>query len=207
MAMTACHTLGRLIRTTLPRTSSALASGMSSSKNSSAVISREGTLCRVAGLAMRYASSGLQFIAAACHRVEPPGAAPAASTQDAAVEGAGGEAELLEGVVEQALPGVVETAVAAEVLVRHRRVDRGRAGRAEAGELHRPRGRDARADDGGGLARGGAQLAQREGRHLDVQVDAVEQRAGDAAAVALDQRRQAGAGVAGVAEMAAGAGV
>ena len=91
--------------------------------------------------------------------------------------------------------------------MRHRRVDRVRVGLAEAGELHRPRGRDARADYGGGLARGGAQLTKREGRHLDVQVDAVEQWAGDAASVALDQRRQAGAGVAGVAEMAAGAGV
>src|SRR6202140_1709826 len=110
---------------------------------------------------------GLQFIAAAFHRVGPPAAlSPCRSTYNGAVrrpvwegfrrgclpqargaleigqgaadfedaiEGAGGQAELLEGVVEEALTGSVETAVAAEVLVRHRRVDRDRAGRAEAG--------------------------------------------------------------------------
>jgi hypothetical protein len=52
---------------------------------------------------------------------------------------------------------------------------------AEAGELHRPGGRDACGDDGRGLARGGAQFAEREGRHFDVQVDAVERLPGDAA--------------------------
>jgi len=44
-------------------------------------------------------------------------------------------------------------------------------------------------------------------RRLDVQVDAIEQRAGEAAAVALQLWRGAAAVVPGIAEVAAGAGV
>ena len=49
----------------------------------------------------------------------------------------------------------------------------------------------------------GRQLPERHRRHLDVDVDAVEQRAADPAHVALDLRRRAVAGVPRVAEVAA----
>jgi hypothetical protein len=123
-----------------------------------------------------------------------------------AVEGAGGEAEALECVVEEPLAGGVETAVAAQVVRGHGGVD-GVDGGAEASGLAGAGGVDPRGDGGGGLAGRSAELAERDRRHLDVQVDAVEERAGDAAAVALDQRRQAGAGMTRVAKMAAGTGL
>jgi hypothetical protein len=56
-------------------------------------------------------------------------------------------------------------------------------------------GGDSLGDDAGGLAGAGAQLTEADGGDFDVEVDAVEERAGDAAAVALDEGRRAEAGV------------
>ena len=61
------------------------------------------------------------------------------------------------------------------------------------------------ADDSPGL--GPPQFLDGERRRLDVEIDAVEQRAADARAVALDLRGRAAALMARVAEVAAGAGV
>ena len=67
---------------------------------------------------------------------------------------------------------------------------------------------DALADGFGGLAVAGAgEFAHAHGGHVDVQVDAVEQRAADAVEIFLDGDRRAGAVAGVVVEVAAGAGV
>ena len=64
------------------------------------------------------------------------------------------------------------------------------------------------AEFGGGWAGGHlGELGERDGGDLDVQVDAVEQGAGDATQVLLDLGRRAGAGAAGIGPVSAGAGV
>src|SRR6266545_1213129 len=123
------------------------------------------------------------------------------------IERPGGEAELLEGAVEHGTAGVVDHAPAAEVLRSHGGVDRGRGGGAETLLLEEARGLNPLGDDPSRLSGAGAQLPQADRRDLDVQVDAVEERAGHPAPVALDERGRAEALVAGVSEMAAGAGV
>src|ERR1700687_4610379 len=136
--MTPCSMPGKLIGITLPRTSSALPSGMSSSKNSSAVISCVGTLAMGDLSSTKQSNSNARV----SHRVllslsarEPPVERPVldrlgdvggaevwgafevgqgAGHLEDAVEGARGEAEALEGLVEKALAGGVEAAVAAQ---------------------------------------------------------------------------------------------
>ena len=120
-----------------------------------------------------------------------------------AVEGSDGEAEAAEGVVEELLAGAIDTAVEAEVFGGHGGVDGGGRGEAEAGELAVAGLLDASGDSGGGFAGGGAELAQGEGGELDVEVDAVEERAGDAGAVALDGGGRTGTLVTGVSQMPA----
>src|SRR5215210_7567911 len=56
-----------------------------------------------------------------------------------AIEGAGGEAELFEGAVEEAAAGWIDHAVTAQLLGTHARVDRSGRGRAEALDLDGPR--------------------------------------------------------------------
>jgi transcriptional regulator with XRE-family HTH domain len=110
-----------------------------------------------------------------------------------AVEGTDGEAEAAEGVVEKLLAGAIDAAGVAG----------GGGGGAEAGELAVAGLLDALGDLGGGFAGGGAQLAQGEGGELDVEVDAVEERAGDAGAVALDGGGRTGTLVTGISQMPA----
>ncbi len=102
------------------------------------------------------------------------------------------------GLVRLRVPGQLAGSMAALTGV----VQPARSGRAGA------RGpRDPLGDPGGALARGRAELPQLDRRHLDVEVDAVEQRSRDPPAVALDHRRRAAAVVAPVPAVAAGAGV
>ena len=64
------------------------------------------------------------------------------------------------------------------------------------------------AEFGGGWAGGHlGELGERDGGDLDVQVDAVEQGAGDATEVLLDLGRRAGAGAAGIRPVSAGTGI
>src|SRR6185295_17167704 len=72
-------------------------------------------------------------------------------------------------------------------------------------DLARPR--DPEGDGRRGLARAAAQLPQGDRRHLDVEVDAIEERSRDPRAIALDHGRRTAAEAAGVSEMPAGAGV
>jgi hypothetical protein len=73
-----------------------------------------------------------------------------------------------------------------------------------AGCLHGAGGGDAGGDGGADLARGGGgQIARADRRNLDVQVDPVEQRTGDARLVFACAFRGAGAGALGIAEISA----
>ena len=77
---------------------------------------------------------------------------------------------------------------------------------AEALVLQEARGVDALANRRGGLARGRrGDLLRRQRRHLHLQIDPVEQRAGDLREVARDLDRRAEALAACVVEVAAGA--
>jgi hypothetical protein len=79
---------------------------------------------------------------------------------------------------------------------------------AEAPCLHDAGGGDPRADGQRRLALAlAAQLLVVDTRHVHVDVDPVEQRAGDALLVARDDRRRTGAGFLGVAMIPAGAGI
>ena len=122
-----------------------------------------------------------------------------------AVEGAGGEAELLEGTVEQCAAGRVDGAETTERLGAHGCVDRCGGGGAEALPLDGAGGLHSGGDCRGGLGRTRAQLPKADRRDLDVQVDPVEQGTGDAAAIALDERRRAAAVVPRISQVAAGA--
>ena len=130
----------------------------------------------------------------------------ARDAQDAVV-GAGGEAELGDGVFHLLFAFAVELAEAAQGARSHLGVAE-LAERLQAPALALARREDAFADDGrflGLLVL--RQLLVFHRRHLDVQVDAVEQRPGDPRQVALDQRRRAGALVQRIAEKAALAGI
>ena len=90
-----------------------------------------------------------------------------------------------------------------ELAVRHGGVH-GEAVAREAKALALAGGDDARADRGGGLAGGvGPERAVGDGRDLDVQVDAVEERPRDPRPVLEELVRRAAAGVVGVAQVAA----
>lgn len=78
----------------------------------------------------------------------------------------------------------------------------------EAGTLPIAGGHDPLADGGRGLGGFvGANLGEREGGGLDVDVDPVEKRPADAGAVAFYLRGRASAPLPGVAQVAAGAGI
>jgi len=78
----------------------------------------------------------------------------------------------------------------------------------QAGLLDATGGFDAGTDVGAGFNGSvGCQFLVVDAGHLDMQVDAIQQRPGQAGAVALQQRRRAGAVVLGIAEESAGAGV
>ena len=115
----------------------------------------------------------------------------------------GAETQALVGAVEQGCCGGLEHAQAAQVTRVHVRVGIDpRAGEAvqlaRASELHPG------ANDGGGLAQASvATLPRRNARHLEPQVDTVEQRTAEARAVLAQTVRRAGALLAPVAQVAA----
>src|SRR4051812_8452820 len=113
---------------------------------------------------------------------------------DQAVDRASGDgAAPLDQLGEGTLAEAVELAGSAQDGAGHLGVA-AQAPRPEPGELAVAGGDDAGADLGGGLAGlGAAQLAERDGADVDLEVDAVEQRAGQAEPVALDRAGAAGA--------------
>jgi hypothetical protein len=117
------------------------------------------------------------------------------------------EPELLEGLVQEGAAGGVDPAVPPQGVGPHHGVDRRRGQGAEALELDGAGAGDPPGDLGRALARRRAQLLQPDRRHLDVQVDAVEERSRDPAAVALDERPGTAAVVAGVSQVPARTGV
>lgn len=117
------------------------------------------------------------------------------------VVGARRQVELVDGTLQQALVGRYERAVARQLAGAEQRI-----GFAGARELALARGDHALAHGGAGLARRRV-VGQRGGRlarHLDLDVDAVQQRAGDPAAIARHQVRRAAAAAGGIAGVAAG---
>lgn len=120
-----------------------------------------------------------------------------------AVKGAGGEAQLDHGGLQKVMALGVEgtgafQGLAAQALVKA----------LLPAELALPRQQHPFPHHGGAFSRLALlQLAWRQRRHLDMQVDAVEQGAGQAAAVAADLFHGAAATTAGIAQVAAGAGV
>ena len=97
-----------------------------------------------------------------------------------AVVGARGKAELLHRLLQQIAQGGVDRTVTADLSVSHPRVDRHfRAG--EARLLAGAGGVGPDADCGGGLARPlGTKLGEGQGGGVNMDVDAVEERAADA---------------------------
>jgi len=126
--------------------------------------------------------------------------------EDAGV-GADGESEAVGDHLEPLLALLVDGAEAADVPRLHLGIGVQAEG-AQAAELEFAGAVDAVADRPAcfSVARIGELLVADAG-DLDVQVDAVEQRSGEARALALDHRRGAGAVVLRVAEVAAGAGL
>src|SRR5581483_3045964 len=113
------------------------------------------------------------------------------------------QAELLDRGLEEALGARVERAVPVDLAAVHVGVAAD-AGAREARCLTRARGVDAGADRGGRLAgRGAGEVDVGEGGYLDVQVEAVEERSGDALPVARRHAGWARACVRRVAEVAA----
>jgi len=110
-----------------------------------------------------------------------------ASEAEHAVERASGESEAADRGAEQLLAGAVDAAMGAHVGGRHHGVGVDAVAIAESTQLPCAGIGDAGADARGGIGGGGAEeLAVGEGGHLDVEVDAVEQRTGDPAAIALN---------------------
>ena len=124
-----------------------------------------------------------------------------------AVVGAGGESLLLHGTLEQPLGVGAELAVGADLTRGHLRIRVDLlAILAEAFALALARGENSFADLGGAFGGGApAQFLVLNGGNLNVNVDAVEQRAGDLGDVALDHRRGAHAFARFVVEVSAGA--
>jgi len=120
-----------------------------------------------------------------------------------AVVGARRPVQLLHRGAQQAFAGRVRAAVAVDLARRQALVRL-----ALARQLQRMRLRHACGDRGAALAFGqGADALRRHGRHCQLDVDAVEQGAGDAVLVALRAFRRAAAFAGHVSEPAAGAGV
>ena len=127
-----------------------------------------------------------------------------------AVVGAGAEVHLADGGLHQVFAGLIDLAVALDLGGTHVAVDDdvGLVLLGEAGLLAGAGPFYAAADVGGRLARFEAgELLEGDAGYVDVEVDAVEEGAADAALVALNGRHGAGAGFAFVAVEAAGTGV
>lgn len=126
--------------------------------------------------------------------------------EDAGVA-AGRETEAVGDHLEQLVSGLVHDAELADVAGLHLAVGVQAVG-FQSRALQLSSGLDPGADGGGGFAvdRVGEILVRHAG-HLDMQVDAVEQRTGEAGAVALQHRRGAGAFAQAVAEETAVAGI
>lgn len=106
---------------------------------------------------------------------------------------------------EKTPPGAVRRGVAAQQLRCERGVG-GDPGSRQSRRLAPAGGADARRDRRAGVPlRVVRQLLRPERRHLDLQIEAVQERPGDPAAIARDGGRSAGAGAVAPAEMAAGA--
>lgn len=126
--------------------------------------------------------------------------------QDAIVS-ARRKTELFHRVLQQIAERIVDGAMLADLRLVHACIGRG-AGVGKAYPLPTACGLDAVADGVRGLAQFlGTKLRDRKRGRLDVDVDAIQQRAADPCAVALDLRRRAAALVLGVSEVAARAGV
>ena len=127
-----------------------------------------------------------------------------ADLQDAVV-GARGEPQPVERLFQQRVPRVAQAAEFVQAVRRDPGVA-GDPGAAEALVLERAGRVDPRADRRGALRRfAGIELFEFDGRDLDVQVQPVQQRAGDPGEVAGDRLRRAGAAPRGMPEIAAGA--
>ena len=130
----------------------------------------------------------------------------AGDLEDARVA-AGGEAEALGDEFEEAVPGFVRLAMFTNEARRHLGVAVD-AAVAEALFLDGAAGFDAAGDDLRGFGVGAIdEIAILHRRDFDLDVDAVEQGAGDLGAIALDDHRRAGIGVGRVGKIAAGAGM
>ena len=126
----------------------------------------------------------------------------AADFQDSTISSRA-QAEFVDRGLQQSLCILFHRAVAADFPGAHLGV-RVQLGFLEALQLQHARGVDALADDVrafAGVFRGQLLIAQ--SRHFDLNVDAVEQRAGDLGAVALDLQRRAGAFLLRIGEKAA----
>ena len=120
---------------------------------------------------------------------------------------AGGKAEAFGDELEEAVAGFVRLAMFADEARRHLRVAVD-AAVAEAFFLNRSAGFDTQGDDLRCFGVGAVdEIAVFDGRDFDLNVDAVEQRAGDLGTIALNNYRRAGTGVGGVGKIAAGTGV
>ena len=130
----------------------------------------------------------------------------AADLEDAAV-GAGAQAQFVDGGFEKFFAAAVDQAVALEIARAHLGIGMN-VSFLEALKLDGAGGVDALTNSNGGLAgvlAGELLVAQR--RHLDLDVDTVEQGARDLGAVALDLQRRADAFLLGIGKEATGAGI
>jgi hypothetical protein len=119
-------------------------------------------------------------------------------------EGAGGEVHLVHGIFEQVAAGIVEGGVGFHDAGRHGGVAADVRFFGEPVRLHGAGGLDAEADGFGRFAGVGAvEVAELDGRDFDVDVDAVEERAGESLSIRAELVRGAPALAFGIAEIAA----
>src|SRR5262249_35235042 len=118
------------------------------------------------------------------------------------------ETEAVARGLEQSSSGRSDVAEAPHVTAGNVRVERDRS-RTEADLLARARRLDAATDGGRRLAvtRLSAQPRDRDAWHVDVQIDAIEERPRHAGAIPIDHRRRAATGIGSIAEPPAGTGV
>ena len=118
------------------------------------------------------------------------------------------QAQLVDRPFQQSFALLVDRTVAANVAGGHMGVAEQLGVAFEAGQLPLTGGVDPFAYRSGGFTRRLAhQVVEGDSGDLDVEIDPVEEGAGDAGAVALDRQRGAGALVARVVQVAAGAGI